>query len=232
MAANGGAKRQEQADARHAAAMVWPLAPARPARRESGAEGERRVAVELSRLEAHGWRVLHDAAWPGRPHASLGHVLVGPGGIVVLDSRNWTGHVEVRSGSLRQNGHRRDREVAGVVDAAAAVAALLAPEHRTSALGALCLVGQPDLLGRTDRGIPVLGRAVLVDTLLDRPRVLDAYAVARVHRHLRRTLAGPGTAAASPAASRPAQSRRLSSGQAVLALVAVALLVLLVLLVG
>src|SRR6478735_1410466 len=58
---------------------------------DAGAVGERMVADKLSELVPRGWYVLHDVHWPGRPKATLDHVLVGPGGVVVVDSKNWTG---------------------------------------------------------------------------------------------------------------------------------------------
>ena len=70
---------------------------------EAGAEGERLTAKALAALPA-GWVVLHDVHWPGRPLANLDHIAVGPGGVVIIDSKNWTGKVQVRDGTLRRTG--------------------------------------------------------------------------------------------------------------------------------
>jgi Nuclease-related domain len=57
-----------------------------------GAAGGRRTARLLSHLERHGWAVLHDLAVPGSP-ANLDHLVIGPGGVFVIDSsgRLWHG---------------------------------------------------------------------------------------------------------------------------------------------
>jgi nucleoside-diphosphate-sugar epimerase len=91
-----------------------------------GSAGESLVEEEVQQLTSRGWLVLHDVHWPGRPKANLDHVLVGPGGVLVIDAKNWTGKVDLRDGVLRQNGYRRDREVAGVLQQSAALSALCA----------------------------------------------------------------------------------------------------------
>ena len=78
-----------------------------------------------------GWQVLHDLHWPGRPFANIDHIVVGPGGVFVIDSKNWLGRIDVRDGVLRQNGYRRTEACDGAAQAAAAVAALLQPQHRS-----------------------------------------------------------------------------------------------------
>ena len=109
-----------------------------PVRRGSAA-----TAAELSQLTLHGWFLLHDVHWPGRPLANLDHVLVGPGGVVVVDAKNWSGHVEVRAGVLTQNGYSRNPAVDGALGQAAAVAALLEAPHRHLVRSIICLTGQP-----------------------------------------------------------------------------------------
>lgn len=51
---------------------------------DSGAEEA--TARALVGLPAE-WTVLHDVTWPGRRHADVDHVVVGPGGVFVIDSR-------------------------------------------------------------------------------------------------------------------------------------------------
>jgi hypothetical protein len=53
-----------------------------------GAAGERRIARLLSHLERHGWAVLHDLAIPGSS-ANLDHLVIGPGGVFVIDSKQY-----------------------------------------------------------------------------------------------------------------------------------------------
>ena len=62
------------------------------------AEGEQRVGEQLSRLEAEEWTVLHDVHWPSWPKANLDHLLVGTGGVLVINAKNWSGDVRLRDG--------------------------------------------------------------------------------------------------------------------------------------
>jgi hypothetical protein len=59
-----------------------------------GAAGERRTARLLSPLERHGWTVLHDLALPGSP-ANLDDLVIGPGGVFVIDSKQYRGHLQL-----------------------------------------------------------------------------------------------------------------------------------------
>ncbi|MFJ6280212.1 nuclease-related domain-containing protein [Arthrobacter subterraneus] len=156
---------------------------------ETGALGERIVAERLAELESEHWRILHDVHWPGRPKANLDHVVVGPGGVVVLDTKNWTGTVELRGGELRQNGYRTAR-IDSVLDQASAVSALLEPQHRHLTAGWICLVGQADLAGRTNSGVRIEGAGTLIPALRSLPTVLDIVAIDVVARHLEDLLAG------------------------------------------
>jgi Nuclease-related domain len=65
-----------------------------------GAAGERRTARLLVPLERHGWAVLHDLAVPGS-RANLDHLVIGPGGVFVIDSKQYRGRLQLdRSGRL------------------------------------------------------------------------------------------------------------------------------------
>jgi hypothetical protein len=59
-----------------------------------GAAGERRIARLLSHLERHGWAVLHDLAIPGS-RANLDHLVIGPGGVFMLDSKQYRGRLQL-----------------------------------------------------------------------------------------------------------------------------------------
>jgi hypothetical protein len=59
-----------------------------------GAHGEQRTATLLRRLEPHGWVVLHDLAVPGS-RANLDHLVIGPGGVFVIDSKQYTGRLQL-----------------------------------------------------------------------------------------------------------------------------------------
>jgi hypothetical protein len=59
-----------------------------------GAAGERRTARLLASLERHGWAVLHDLAIPGSA-ANIDHLVIGPGGVLVLDSKQYRGRLRL-----------------------------------------------------------------------------------------------------------------------------------------
>ena len=94
-------RKREQAERLQRSAALW----------EQGAEGEVAVARALEAMP-EGWVVLHDLAWPGRQRANLDHVVVGPGGVFVVDAKNWSGRVEVRNQVLMEVGRKRDSTVA------------------------------------------------------------------------------------------------------------------------
>jgi hypothetical protein len=59
-----------------------------------GAVGERRTARLLAGLERQGWVVLHDLAVPGS-RANIDHLVVGPGGVFVIDSKQYRGRLQL-----------------------------------------------------------------------------------------------------------------------------------------
>jgi len=148
------------------------------------------VAEKLKELEPYGWLALHDVHWPGRPKANLDHVLVGPGGILIVDAKHWSGEVRLWEGNLRQNGYSREPEIAGVLQQSAALAALLEPDHRRLVQGWICLVGQPELRGTTSSGIIIEGLNTLSPAIATLPAVLDPALVPTIHGYLQQLLGG------------------------------------------
>ena len=59
-----------------------------------GAAGERRTARLLGPLERRGWAVLHDLAIPGT-QANIDHLVIGPGGVLVVDSKQYRGRLRL-----------------------------------------------------------------------------------------------------------------------------------------
>lgn len=60
-----------------------------------GAEGERMTERALEPLERQGWSVAHDLQ--GR-YGNIDHLVVGPAGVFLLDSKKWSGEVTVTDG--------------------------------------------------------------------------------------------------------------------------------------
>jgi hypothetical protein len=59
-----------------------------------GAAGERRTSRLLAPLERRGWAVLHDLAIPGT-QANIDHLVIGPGGVLVVDSKQYRGRLRL-----------------------------------------------------------------------------------------------------------------------------------------
>jgi hypothetical protein len=185
-----------------------------------GEAGEQLVGAQLDLLRVHGWDVAHDVRWPGRPRANIDHVAVGPGGILVVDAKNWSGSVSVRHGVLRQNGRRRGAQTDGVARAAAAVAELLNLPWALHVVPVLCLAGEgggpAERVGRTT----VLSAADLVAWATALPAQLtpgDVLTVAGVLRGAMHPAAARVSTGSSRSARRPAAAggRRRRSAPAV-----------------
>jgi hypothetical protein len=151
-----------------------------------GAAGERRTARLLTRLEWRGWVVLHDLAIPGSP-ANIDHLMIGPGGVAVVDSKQYRGRLQVSPNRLLWHGrhplsmmlHRvrweadQADEILGVADlqvaAIVAVHGASVPCGRVEASGVTVAPADrvPDLL----RALPRVLSAEQVGWLADRARV-------------------------------------------------------------
>jgi hypothetical protein len=90
-----------------------------------GARGERRTARRLRRLERRGYVAFHDLAMPGS-HANIDHLLIGPSGAFVLDSKQYTGRVQqTPDGHVWHNHYPLDEQLRTVRAEARAVEAIL-----------------------------------------------------------------------------------------------------------
>ncbi|WP_104044109.1 NERD domain-containing protein [Arthrobacter sp. ZGTC412] len=174
LAAERVARLKRQLDQAECSTKAW----------DAGAPGGRVVEEKLSELVPRGWYVLHDVHWPGRPKANLDHVLVGPGGVVVVDAKNWTGEVRVASGVLWQGRYARTQAVEGALAQCAAVASVMAPPHRRLVRPLICMAAQPDLFGVTNADVPVAGAQRVVGAIEALPPVLDQQTVVGLYAHL------------------------------------------------
>jgi hypothetical protein len=124
-----------------AALVGWRLRfrPSEQARTwQRGAHGERRTARALRRLTREGFVVFHDLAVPGNTSANIDHLAIGPGGLFVIDSKQWTGSVhQGADGLVWHNHYRLDRTLETVRWEAETVGRLLGT--RVAAL--LCVRG-------------------------------------------------------------------------------------------
>jgi hypothetical protein len=172
-----------------AAVLAWALrfrvSPEASAWRR-GAAGERRTARLLGRLRQRGWVLLHDLAVPGS-RANIDLLLIGPGGVVVVDSKQYRGRLQLSPDGLLWHGrhplatalHRvrweadQADEVLGVADvqvaAVVAVHGAHVPWGRVVASGVtVAPAGRvPDLL----RALPPVLSTEQVRWLADRARL-------------------------------------------------------------
>ena len=161
---------------------------------EKGAEGELQTAAALSQLGPE-WIRWHDLRWPGRRFANIDHVVIGPGGIFVVDSKSWSGVVAVRDNVLRQNGYRREAAVAGCADSALAVGELL-PRYLDRVHPVLCF-SRDDHIDGWARDVMVCSTTTLVPMLVSRKPVLNTAEVTDVVTTLQarmNSMPGPSSA--------------------------------------
>jgi hypothetical protein len=172
---------------------------------EQGADGEAATAAVLATLPP-GWLSLHDVRWPGRRLANVDHVLIGPGGVFVIDSKNWTGRISLDGGHLRQNGYSREKAVAGAADAALAVSEVISP-YAAWVHPVLCFVGQDHLSGWC-REVMVCSTANLVGMLTSRPVVFTPEQVGYLHGQLDIGLRRTAARSAGPSKGFTIQDRK------------------------
>ncbi len=164
-----------------------------------GGDGERRTAEILEPLRAEGFVLFHDRAIP-RSRANIDHIVVGPTGVWVVESKSYGGRLRVEGGELRVNGRRRagvrgevEREmaaVARVVDPTPVAAVIVVHRAEFPFFARLTLDGVPvvpggALVDRIRSGVPALTGSVITDLATRIDRALPAAAG--------RTVSDPGT---------------------------------------
>jgi len=172
-----------------AAALAWLLrfrpSPATAAWRH-GAEGERRTARLLAPLERHGYQVFHDLAVPGSP-ANVDHVVVGPTGVYVIDSKRYRGHLHYSSGHVWHGSRTLDRTLKTLWWEATQVAETLGFGPDLHIYPVLCVhVARLSWLHELlVDGVPVLGAAALRPALQVTRQALTAEQVTLVAGQVR-----------------------------------------------
>jgi hypothetical protein len=80
-----------------AAVVLFDSPPARIENWRTGSEGEKSTARQLRPLLRRGWTLFNDI---DTGHGNIDHVLVGPAGVFMLESKRLAGQVRVVSGKL------------------------------------------------------------------------------------------------------------------------------------
>ncbi len=161
---------------------------------DESTQGEAATAAVLAGLPA-GWTALHDLEWQGRKYDNIDHVVIGPPGIFVIDSRVWSGPVSVSRGVLRQDGHDRTSAIRAAIAAASAVSSSAPAARFDHVHGVLCLVGE-DVPTEWVGGVLVCSVAELVEELTSYAEVLPGGVALVVAAEVQRQLnaaSGPST---------------------------------------
>ncbi len=181
---------------------------------EKGSQGERATAEALAALSSESWTTFHDLSWPGRPRANIDHVVIGPGGVFMIDSKNWSGRIEVRQEMLLQDGRRREPPVTAAAEAALALSPVVAAVTGQTVVPVLCFVSTERVVGWA-RDVMVCSTANVAPMLASRPVVLTLGQVREASLALDASLRGAGPApgpvathAVTPSPSRPASPAR------------------------
>jgi len=143
-----------------------------------GAAGERRTARLLGQLERQGWAILHDLAVP-RSRANLDHLAIGPGGVFVIDSKQYRGRLQLdRSGRL-WHGRYPLAPTMRAVSFEADQAAQVLPDPGVAVVPIVAVHGVQVPWGKVViEGVPVLPARRLPSMLRQLPAVLGPERVA------------------------------------------------------
>jgi hypothetical protein len=135
-----------------------------------GADGEGATAAALKALPS-GWVVLSDLAWPGQQHVNIDHVVIGPAGVFVIDTMNWSGRVIVDDGTLRQSGRDRSTAVWGAVSAATSLSRMVPSVRADHVHAVVCQANGDSRVAWVD-DVLVCSSALLVEEMTAFPEVL------------------------------------------------------------
>jgi hypothetical protein len=143
-----------------------------------GAARERRTARLLGPLERHGWAVLHDLAVPGS-QANIDHLVIGPGGVFVIDSKHYRGRLQLDGSGRLWHGRYPLAPTLRTVDFEADRAAQVLVDPGVVVLPVVAVHGAQVPRGKVVMdGVPVVAARRLPSMLRALPAVLSPERVA------------------------------------------------------
>jgi hypothetical protein len=143
-----------------------------------GAAGERRTARLLGPLERRGWAVLHDLAVPGS-RANMDHLVIGPGGVFVIDSKLYRGRFQLDSSGRLWHGRYPLAPALRAVSFGADQAAQVMPDPGVVVLPIVAVHGAQVPWGKIFiDGVPVVPARRLPSMLRALPAVLGPVRIA------------------------------------------------------
>jgi len=151
-----------------------------------GADGEEEVAWRLRKL-GKGWHVLHSVP-VGNRGSDIDHVVIGPGGVFTLNTKNHTGQrVSVTASTVLVNGQNTHYVRNSRFEAERATRLLSAACNETVAVHPVIVVMAAQL---TSKGQPpdvsVVGRKTIAQWLSRRPAVMTPQRVEEIFEYARR----------------------------------------------
>ena len=143
-----------------------------------GAAGERRTARLLDPLARHGWAVLHDLAIPGS-QANLDHLVIGPSGVFVIDSKQYRGRLQLDPTGRLWHGRHPLAPTLRAADFEADQAARVLPDPGVAVVPIVAVHGAQVPWGKVVMdGVPVVSARRLPSMLRALPAVLGPERVA------------------------------------------------------
>ena len=150
-----------------------------------GAAGERRTARLLAALERYGWAVLHDLEVPGS-RANLDHLVIGPGGVFVIDSKQYRGRLQLDPSGRLWHGRYPLAPMLRAVSFEADQAAVVLPDPGVAVVPGVAVRGAQVPWGKVAmEGVPVVTARRLPSMLRQLPAVLGPERVAAVANQAR-----------------------------------------------
>jgi hypothetical protein len=144
-----------------------------------GAAGERRTARLLSSLARQGWAVLHDLI-PGS-RANLDHLVIGPGGVFMIDSKQYRGRLKLDPMGRLWHGRYPLAPALRAVSWEADQAAQVLPDPGMAVVPIVAVHGARVPWGKVvSDGVPVLAATRMPGLLRALPAVLGPERVAAV----------------------------------------------------
>jgi hypothetical protein len=143
-----------------------------------GAVGERRTARLLAPLERQGWAVLHDLAVPGS-RANIDHLVIGPGGVFVIDSKQYRGRLQLDPSGRLWHGRYPLAPTLRSVSFEADQAAQILPDPGVAVVPIVAVHGVQIPWGKVVvEGVPVVPAQRLPSMLRELPVVLGPERIA------------------------------------------------------
>jgi hypothetical protein len=143
-----------------------------------GAAGERRTARLLNPLERQGWAVLHDLAVPGC-RANIDHLVIGPGGVFVIDSKQYWGRLQLDPSGRLWHGRYPLAPIVRAVEFEADQAAQVLTDPDVVVVPMVAVHGVQVPWGKVvTQGVPVVSARRLPSMLRQLPAILGHERVA------------------------------------------------------